>query len=145
VVSVDLQEMAAIDGVCIVQGDITTEETVSKILSIFKGNKADLVVSDGAPDVTGFHEIDQYMQAQLLQAALSITAKMLSEGGTFVAKFFKMEDLSYLHQMMKQIFKDVYVVKPESSRGSSAESFVVGLGFKPEGRLVMSESLSVLK
>ncbi len=58
VVSVDLQEMAAIDGVCIVQGDITTEETVTKILSIFKGNKADLVVSDGAPDVTGFHEID---------------------------------------------------------------------------------------
>jgi tRNA (cytidine32/guanosine34-2'-O)-methyltransferase len=58
-------------------------------------------VSDGAPDVTGFHEIDQYLQAQLLQAALSITAKMLNEGGTFVAKFFKMEDLSYLHVMMK--------------------------------------------
>lgn len=31
---------------------------MTKILSIFKGNKADLVVSDGAPDVTGFHEID---------------------------------------------------------------------------------------
>ena len=70
---------------------------------------------------------------------------MLQEGGTFVAKFFKMEDLSYLHQMMKQIFKDVYVVKPESSRSSSAESFVVGIGFNPNGKLVMSESLSVVK
>ena len=56
---------------------------------------------------------------------------MLNEGGTFVAKFFKMQDLSYLHVMMKQVFRDVYVVKPESSRGTSAESFVVGLGFNP--------------
>ncbi len=58
VVSVDLQDMQAIDGVFILQGDITTEETINKILQAFKGSKADLVVSDGAPDVTGFHEID---------------------------------------------------------------------------------------
>ena len=58
--------MEKIEGVYILQGDITTEETVQEILSVFKGNKADLVVSDGAPDVTGFHEIDQYLQAQLL-------------------------------------------------------------------------------
>lgn len=50
--------MQAIDGVYILQGDITTEETINKILQAFKGSKADLVVSDGAPDVTGFHEID---------------------------------------------------------------------------------------
>ena len=71
--------------------------------------------------------------------------RVLNERGTFVAKFFKMKDLSYLHAMMKQIFKDVYVVKPESSRNTSAEAFVVGLGFKAEGKLVLSESLSVIK
>lgn len=57
-VAVDLQEMAAIDGVAIIQGDITTEQTLLAIVDKFKGNKADLVVCDGAPDVTGFHEID---------------------------------------------------------------------------------------
>ena len=62
-VSVDLQEMAPIEGVHILQGDITTQETVDRILAVFKQEKADLVVSDGAPDVTGFHEIDQYLQA----------------------------------------------------------------------------------
>ena len=56
-----------------------------------------------------------------------------------------MKDLSYLHAMMKQIFKDVCVVKPESSRNTSAEAFVVGLGFMSTGKLVMSESLSVIK
>jgi len=58
--------MAAIEGVYILQGDITTEQTLNEIIAVFKGNKADLVVCDGAPDVTGFHEIDQYLQAQLL-------------------------------------------------------------------------------
>ena len=48
---------------------------------------------------------------------------------TFVAKFFKGADLSYLEVMMKQLFKDVYVVKPESSRASSAEAFVIGIGY----------------
>ncbi len=47
-----------------------------------------------------------------MQAALVITQSMLREGGTFVAKFFKGADLSYLDVMMMQLFKDVYIVKP---------------------------------
>merc|ERR1712060_948987 len=46
--SVDLQEMAAIDGCAILQGDITTEQTMMSIYEVFHGEKADLVVSDGA-------------------------------------------------------------------------------------------------
>ena len=65
-----------------------------------------------------------------MQAALTITICMLREGGNFVAKFFKSNDLSYLYVMMKSLFKNVYVVKPQSSRASSAEAFVVGLGFR---------------
>lgn len=137
--------MAAIEGVAILQGDITTEETMRAIYQVFHGERADLVVSDGAPDVTGFHEIDQYLQAQLLQAALTITTKLLREGGTFCAKFFKMSDLSYLHVMMKQAFRDVYVVKPESSRAMSAEAFVIGIGFKSDANLnLLSDSITVL-
>ena len=63
----------------------------------------------------------------------------------FCAKFFKMSDLSYLHVMMKQVFADVYVVKPESSRAMSAEAFVIGIGFKADANLtVLSESITVL-
>jgi tRNA (cytidine32/guanosine34-2'-O)-methyltransferase len=54
---------------------------------------------------------------------------MMRSGGTFVAKFFKCSDLSYLDVMMKHLFKDVYVVKPQSSRASSAEAFVIGIGY----------------
>ena len=47
--------------------------------------------------------------------------------------------------MMKQVFADVYVVKPESSRAMSAEAFVIGIGFKADANLtVLSESITVL-
>ena len=72
---------------------------------------------------------------------------MLRDGGTFVAKFFKGADLSYLEVMMKQLFKDVYVVKPESSRSSSAEAFVVGINFMTGMSVgtVLSQSMQGLK
>lgn len=89
IVSVDLQDTAPIDNVHHITGDITKHETLMRILDAFKGNKCELVISDGAPDITGFHDMDQYIQSQLLVAALNIATKMLKKGGNFVAKIFK--------------------------------------------------------
>jgi len=36
--------------------------------------------------VTGLHDIDEYIQAQLLLAALNITTHVLKSGGSFVCK-----------------------------------------------------------
>ena len=70
---------------------------------------------------------------------------MLKNNGNFCAKFFKSSDLSYIDVMMKQIFRDVYVIKPQSSRVSSAEAFVVCLGFQEGAKLSVSSSLAALK
>ena len=59
IVAVDLQEMAPIPHVHILQGDITHEKTANAITSYFGGKKTDLVICDGAPDVTGLHDIDE--------------------------------------------------------------------------------------
>ena len=48
--AVDLQPMAPIEGVTQIQGDITSAVTARQVISHFDGEKADLVVSDGAPD-----------------------------------------------------------------------------------------------
>jgi len=149
VISIDLQEMAPIDGVHILQGDITREQTVKSILELFHGNMAELVVCDGAPDVTGFHDIDQYIQAQLIVSALNITTHLLKPNGTFVAKIFRGKDISLMYAQLKVFFKNVYCAKPKSSRNSSIESFVVCKGFSPpEGykpqKLSLIESLHML-
>lgn len=44
--------------------------------------------------------------------------------------------------MMKPLFQNVYVVKPESSRASSSEAFVIGIGYLATSNLqILSESL----
>ena len=138
VVSVDLQEMAAIPGVVCLVGDITSKGTADDIVGHFRGRLADLVVCDGAPDVTGLHDIDEYMQAQLLLAALNITTNTLRLGGSFVAKIFRGKDVSLLYSQLRCFFKEVTVAKPKSSRNSSIESFVVCRGFCPPPGFVPS-------
>lgn len=90
IVAVDLQPMAPIEGVLCLKGDITSYDTAREILKPFEDNKrAELVVCDGAPDVTGLHDLDEYLQAQLLLMAVKITTHVLVDGGTFVAKIFR--------------------------------------------------------
>jgi tRNA (cytidine32/guanosine34-2'-O)-methyltransferase len=134
IIAVDLQEMAPIPGVICIQGDITANTTANQIIDYFKGDLADLVVCDGAPDVTGLHDIDEYMQAQLLLSALNITTNTLRPGGSFVAKIFRGRDVSLLYSQLRCFFEEVTVAKPKSSRNSSIESFVVCRRFfLPEG------------
>ncbi|XP_052821280.1 putative tRNA (cytidine(32)/guanosine(34)-2'-O)-methyltransferase isoform X2 [Mya arenaria] len=131
IVAVDLQAMAPIPGVIQIQGDITKTSTAHEIIGHFAGEHADLVVCDGAPDVTGLHDIDEYIQAQLLLAALNITTHVLKKGGNFVAKIFRGKDVSLLYSQLKIFFPLVSVFKPRSSRNSSIEAFVVCQNYSP--------------
>jgi len=129
VIAVDLQEMAPIPGVHILQGDVTSLATVHSILSYFHQQPVDLILCDGAPDVTGVHTLDEHMQAQLLDAVLSITIRMLAVGGTLVCKIFRDEGYGTLESQLLLFFGAVECVKPSSSRMRSAEHFVVCKGF----------------
>lgn len=115
------------------QGDITKKETADQIISHFEGQKADLVVCDGAPDVTGLHDIDEFVQAQLVLAALNITTHVLKIGAQsrFVAKIFRGKDITLLFAQLKLFFQKVTVSKPRSSRNSSIEAFIVCEGYQP--------------
>ena len=130
IVAVDLQPMAPLPGVHCLQGDITSLETAQSIIRHFRGRRAELVVCDGAPDVTGLHDIDEYVQGQLLLAAVNITSHVLTEGGCFVAKIFRGRDVGLLYGQLRLLFERVSVAKPSSSRNSSIESFVVCQGFR---------------
>ncbi|ETV77385.1 hypothetical protein, variant [Aphanomyces astaci] len=130
VVSVDLQEMAPIPGVALLQGDITSTHTADQIISHFHGQQANIVVCDGAPDVTGVHDIDEYVQSELLLAALNITTFVLAPGGSFVAKIFRCKHYDFLASQLSLFFGEVTCAKPQSSRVSSNEHFVVCRGFK---------------
>lgn len=131
IVAIDLQPMAPIDGVLQIQGDITSARTAELVIKHFDGGKADLVVCDGAPDVTGLHDMDEFVQSQLILAALTIVTHVLRPGGNFVAKIFRGKDISLLYTQLKIFFPTVTCAKPKSSRNSSIEAFVVCEGYSP--------------
>ncbi|VDO05918.1 unnamed protein product [Rodentolepis nana] len=136
IVAVDLQAMALIPGVIQLQGDITSRETADRIIQQFEGKKAQLVVCDGAPDVTGLHDLDEYVQSHLVLAALTICARILENGGTFVAKVFRGREAGLLGAQLRCLFAgDVVFAKPSSSRNSSLESFVVCRNFRGDSIL----------
>ncbi|KAK6641637.1 putative tRNA (cytidine(32)/guanosine(34)-2'-O)-methyltransferase [Polyplax serrata] len=131
IVAVDLQPMAPLPGVIQIQGDITKLSTAEEIIQHFSGSPAQLVVCDGAPDVTGLHDIDEFVQSQLLLAAFNITSHILMKGGTFVAKIFRGKDVTLIYSQLKIFFEIVTVAKPRSSRNSSIEAFVVCQNYQP--------------
>ena len=138
IVAVDLQEMAPIQGVILLQGDITTTQTAEEIIRCLGDEKAELVVCDGAPDVTGLHELDEYMQHQLLLAALCITTFVLRSGGTFVAKVFRGPNTNFLCAKFQIFFQHVVIAKPKSSRNASMEAFIVCQNYSPPPNYVPS-------
>ncbi|KAI9767380.1 MAG: hypothetical protein M1839_004521 [Geoglossum umbratile] len=142
IVSIDLQPMTPLDGVTTLCADITHPSTIPLLLkaldpdsfdpaSASASHPVDLVLSDGAPDVTGLHDLDIYIQSQLLFAALNLALCVLKSGGKFVAKIFRGKDVDLLYAQLKVMFNRVRVAKPRSSRASSIEAFVVCEGFQP--------------
>ena len=109
-----------------IQGDITRQKTVEQIQEVFGAVECvDLVVSDGAPDILGDHDFDQFVQHQLVLAALNTSVLLLREGGTFVAKVFRGKDIALLFKQFKRMFVSVHCAKPRSCRNSSIEAFLV--------------------
>ncbi|KAI5302572.1 hypothetical protein KEM56_000559 [Ascosphaera pollenicola] len=142
IVSIDLQPMTPLEGITTLKADITHPSTIPLLLKALdpdtydessgtKSNPVDLVLSDGAPDVTGLHDLDIYIQSQLLYAALNLAIQILRPGGKFVAKIFRGRDVDLLYAQLKTVFARVSVAKPRSSRASSLEAFVVCEGFMP--------------
>ena len=129
IVAVDLQPMAPIPGVIQIRGDITSPETARSVIDAMGGEKAHLVISDGAPDVTGLHDLDEFMQSQLVFAAFNIACFMLDEGGAFMAKVFTGRDIQDLFSSLSPFFETVTTMKPRASRIASLEAFIVCQGF----------------
>ncbi|KAJ6027991.1 Ribosomal RNA large subunit methyltransferase E [Penicillium herquei] len=151
IVSIDLQPMAPLEGITTLKADITHPSTIPLLLRaldpeayesssdspsatpapIRQPHPVDLVISDGAPDVTGLHDLDIYIQSQLLYAALNLAMGVLRPGGKFVAKIFRARDVDLLYSQLRTVFERVSVAKPRSSRASSLEAFIVCEGFIP--------------
>ena len=128
IIGVDLVEIAPLPNVYFIQGDITREETLEKIVKVANG-KIDLVLSDCSPNVSGIWELDHARQIYLAETSLKIARKVLRKGGKFVVKVFQGDLFNNYLDKVREFFKIVKVTKPEASRKESAEMYVIAFNF----------------
>ena len=93
VIGVDLKDIQPIPNVITLKRDVQDKETLALILE-FLGGRADLVLSDLAPNVSGLWEIDHLKQIDLTRKAVEITKKILREEGNALYKVFQGEATS---------------------------------------------------
>lgn len=130
VIASDILEMDAIAGVDFVQGDFTEDEVFEQLLSLLGDRKADVVISDMAPNMSGMAAVDIPKAMGLVELALDMAQRVLRPGGVFVAKVFQGEGFDALLADMRGSFNTVVSRKPDSSRARSREIYQVCKGFK---------------
>jgi 23S rRNA methylase len=130
VVAVDLLPMEPLAGVHFVQGDFREQEVLDALLLALGGRKADLVISDLAPNISGIGVSDQARSMYLCELALEFARQCLAPGGSLLVKVFQGAGFTEFLAAMRKAFAKVGSRKPEASRGRSSEMYLLGKGLK---------------
>ena len=109
--------------------DLTEPDIVEQILS-FLPRKANVVLCDAAPNITGVWEVDHARQIDLATKALEVARNILTYNGNFFIKVFEGDLLKDFIQKTKENFEEVKIVKPQASRAKSSEMYLLALGLK---------------
>ena len=130
VIGIDLSPIEPINGVTFLQGDLTEDSTIQKIRQMIGNNKADVVLSDISPNISGNYSIDHARSIWLCEHSLKLAENLLKPNGNFVCKVFTGGDLQELIKKTNQKFKTVKQFSPPASRKSSSEIYIIAASFK---------------
>lgn len=130
VFGIDLLPVAPVPGARLFQADFTTDEGLALVEAALKGSKADLVLSDMAPNISGVKDADQARHYLLAELALDFAVRWLKPEGAFVVKVFQGSGFEDYLKQVRAAFNKVAIRKPDASRDESRENFLVAKGLK---------------
>lgn len=130
IIALDLLPMEPIEGVTFIQGDFREAEVLARLEAAVAGRKADVVVSDMAPNLSGVESVDAARIANLVELAADFAVQHLKPDGALVVKLFHGSGYTQLVQLFRDTFHTVKPFKPKASRDKSSETFLVGIGLK---------------
>jgi 23S rRNA (uridine2552-2'-O)-methyltransferase len=110
--------------------DLLAPDAAEKIRALHPG-PYHLVTSDMAPKTIGVKITDEARSLELVRMAASVAERLLARGGAFVAKVFMGGEFPALKKELAARFDELHVVRPQATRESSYEVYVVGKGFRP--------------
>ena len=131
IIALDLLPMEPIEGVQFLLGDFREAEVLDQLEDLMSGRKADVVVSDMAPNLSGIASADAARITHLVELAVEFSKAHMKPEGALVVKLFHGGSYSPLVQLFKETFKVVKPIKPKASRDKSSETFLVGMELRP--------------
>jgi 23S rRNA (uridine2552-2'-O)-methyltransferase len=130
VIASDILPMDALPDVTFIEGDFREDAVYEQILAALGDRKADLVMSDMAPNMSGNKGVDQPRAMYLAELALDMAERVLEPDGQFLVKVFQGEGFDEYRQMLLQRFDRVVSRKPAASRARSTEVYQLASGLK---------------
>lgn len=130
VVAVDLLELAPIRGVIVLKGDVRDPDVRNRVIEALGGRKADVVLADLSPNLSGIAAVDQARAAELVRTAIDFCREHLVPDGRFLTKAFHGESFDELRAELSSVFRSVQTLKPSASRGESRETYLLARGLK---------------
>ncbi len=121
----DILPMDTLENVTFIQGDFREQTIFDKIMAEVADKKVDVVLSDMAPNTSGFASVDQPRMIYLCELAVDFASQVLNEGGSLIIKVFQGEGSDELRKQMQQTFNKVRSIKPKASRARSKEMYWV--------------------
>lgn len=125
VIAVDVLEMDPLPGVTFVRGDFQERATRDEVVRALGAERADLVLSDLSPNITGIRGVDQARTLALAEAACELAENYLKPQGNFLVKAFQGGSYDEFVRHLRQRFERVVVRKPEASRDESREVYLL--------------------
>lgn len=130
VIALDILAMEPVPGVHFIHGDFREEAVLQGLLESIGTDKADLVLSDMAPNISGMGAVDIPRAYYLAELALDLARQVLKPGGSLLVKLFQGEGFDAYHRALKQGFKKVVMRKPKASRARSREIYALATGYE---------------
>ncbi|PID46236.1 MAG: 23S rRNA (uridine(2552)-2'-O)-methyltransferase RlmE [Proteobacteria bacterium] len=129
VIASDILPIDPLPFVDFLQGDFTEEHILDQLLEMIGNTKADIVISDMAPNLSGNDAIDQPSSVYLCELALDMAQRVLAPNGSLIVKLFQGVGSDQYVEEVKRSFRHVKIRKPKASRARSREVYVVATQF----------------
>ena len=128
VVGVDMDYMEDLPGAYFFRGSVEDESVADEVLE-YLGSKANAVICDIAPHVSGHWSVDHAKQISLNYSCSKIMDRVLMHKGNALFKVFDGEYSMEFRDYLKKKFAKVQMRKPNASRKPSSEMYYICLGY----------------
>jgi 23S rRNA (uridine2552-2'-O)-methyltransferase len=114
-------------------GDLEDPEITERVRKALGSERADVLLSDAAPKLTGVRETDRANEERLLEAIEALIPQLLAPGGALLLKILEGPEAQVIDRRIRSLFARAKTVKLASTRKGSTERYLVARDYRGDG------------